>query len=201
MKTKVLCLNHHHHLPLNITKSPWTNPRFTRSSTLIIPITTTRTPTYKTLKLNAESKGFGQTDDNLTRKKTKSNNNSNNNNSMFRDDMNYDDDDDKDEKIPDVVFERIIGRILLYVGAPMGTGLVLLQLFNVLKEKHLWDAPIWVPALTTLITFGASTLGVAYGALSTSWDPNNKGSILGIQEARQNWDDMWLADQEQQDTN
>ncbi|KAL1059530.1 hypothetical protein V6Z11_1Z031600 [Gossypium hirsutum] len=97
----------------------------------------------------------------------------------------------EDEKIPQVVFERMIARILVSVGVPMATGLALLHLFGVAKEQNLWDAPLWLPFLTTLITFGASTLGIAYGTLSASWDPKKKGSLLGLEEAQRNWVEMW----------
>ncbi|PWA93032.1 hypothetical protein CTI12_AA075800 [Artemisia annua] len=39
-----------------------------------------------------------------------------------------------------------------------------------------------------------STLGIAYGTLSTSWDADNKGSILGFEEAKENWVKMWEED-------
>ncbi|XP_052206798.1 uncharacterized protein PAM68-like [Diospyros lotus] len=96
-----------------------------------------------------------------------------------------------DEKIPKVVFERMIGRILFYVGAPMAAGIALLQVFNVVKEQRLWEVPKWVPFLTTFVTFGASALGIAYGTLSASWDPEEEGSVLGFEEAQKNWVEMW----------
>ncbi|XP_057462218.1 uncharacterized protein PAM68-like [Actinidia eriantha] len=104
--------------------------------------------------------------------------------------------DDDDEKIPEVVFERMIARILFYVGAPMATGIAFLQVFGVLKEQNLWDVPIWLPFLTTFVTFGASALGIAYGTLSTSWDPKRKGSLLGFEEAQKNWVDMWREEED-----
>lgn len=101
-----------------------------------------------------------------------------------------------DEKIPEVVFERMIGRILFYVGAPLATGIVLLRVFDVLKEQHVWDVPLWFAFLTTFITFGASALGIAYGTLSTSWDAEKKGSLLGFEEAQKNWTDIWREEEE-----
>ncbi|KAI3762492.1 hypothetical protein L1987_52922 [Smallanthus sonchifolius] len=98
---------------------------------------------------------------------------------------------DADDKIPDVVMQRIIVRILFNVGVPLVTGLGLLQVFSVIKEQNLWQIPRWLPFLTTFITFGASTLGIAYGTLSTSWDAENKGSVLGFEEAKKNWVQMW----------
>ncbi|KAK3037241.1 hypothetical protein RJ639_030134 [Escallonia herrerae] len=103
--------------------------------------------------------------------------------------------DDEDDKIPDVVLNRMIVRILFYVGAPLATGLVLLQVFGLIKEQHWWNVPVWLPFLTTFLTFGASTVGIAYGTLSTSWNPDEKGSLLGIEEAQKNWVEMWKDDE------
>lgn len=76
----------------------------------------------------------------------------------------------------------------------MGIGLVLLQVFSILKESNLLNLPNWVPFLTTFVTFGSSSLGIAYGTLSTSWDPEDKGSVLGFDEAKRNWVEMWKED-------
>ncbi|PON58206.1 hypothetical protein PanWU01x14_168050 [Parasponia andersonii] len=101
-----------------------------------------------------------------------------------------------DEEIPQVVFDRMIVRILVSVGTPMATGLALLKIFSIFKEQGLWDAPIWLPLLTTLLTFGVSSFGIAYGALSTSWDERSKGSLLGLEEVQRNWVEMWREEDE-----
>ena len=98
---------------------------------------------------------------------------------------------DDDDEIPQEVFNRIIVRILVSVGFPMGLGLAILHVIGVLKEQHLWDVPMWLPFLTTFLTFGASTLGIAYGTLSTSLDAERKGSLLGLEEVEKNWVEMW----------
>ncbi|XVF09950.1 hypothetical protein REPUB_Repub07fG0141500 [Reevesia pubescens] len=131
-----------------------------------------------TWKVQANGKGFASTPP-ATVKENAANKNSNKNNN------------DEDEQVPQVVFERMIARILVSVGVPLGTGLALLHLFGVAKEQNLWDVPLWLPFLTTFITFGASTLGIAYGTLSASWDPEKKGSFLGLEEAQRNWVEMW----------
>ncbi|XWS50447.1 hypothetical protein CRYUN_Cryun12cG0088600 [Craigia yunnanensis] len=127
-----------------------------------------------TRKLQANAKGFANTQP-ATAKENSDNKNNNND----------------DEQVPQVVFERMIARILVSVGVPLATGLALLHLFAVAKDQNLWDVPLWLPFLTTFITFGASTLGIAYGTLSASWDPEKKGSILGFEEAQRNWVEMW----------
>ncbi|ERN06137.1 hypothetical protein AMTRI_Chr06g192620 [Amborella trichopoda] len=96
-----------------------------------------------------------------------------------------------DDEIPQVVLDRMLRRIVFYVGAPMGLGLGLLWAFDTLKNGGVWDAPMWLPLLTVLLGFGTSALGVAYGTLSASWDPSEEGSLLGWKEAQKNWPVLW----------
>ena len=103
---------------------------------------------------------------------------------------------DGDDEIPKEVFNRIIVRILVSVGVPMGLGLALLYVFGELKERGIWDMPMWIPFLTTFLTFGASTLGIAYGTLSTSLDAEREGSFLGLNEVQKNWVEMWKEEDE-----
>ncbi|CAN4087685.1 unnamed protein product [Withania somnifera] len=133
-----------------------------------------------TWRLHAEAKGFG----NAAAKIQKPDASKRRNNTS----------DDNDEKIPKEIWERIIGRILFYVGAPLVVGVILLQIFDIVKQHKLLELPIWLPFLTTFITFGSSALGAAYGTLSASWDPEKQGSFLGIEEAQKNWVDMWAED-------
>ncbi|XP_031484163.1 uncharacterized protein PAM68-like [Nymphaea colorata] len=100
-----------------------------------------------------------------------------------------------DDEIPQVVFERMIRRILFYVGAPMATGVGLLYLLDRVKSNHILDVPLWVPFMVILIGFGTSALGIAYGTLSTSWDPEKEGSLLGWEEAQKNWPMLWEEDE------
>ncbi|KAA3476431.1 protein PAM68, chloroplastic [Gossypium australe] len=60
----------------------------------------------------------------------------------------------EDEEVPQVVFERMMARILASVGVPMATGLALLHLFGVAKERNLWDVPLWLPFLATNSSYG-----------------------------------------------
>lgn len=107
---------------------------------------------------------------------------------------------EEDDKIPDIVWERMISRILWYVGVPLLMGFALLQAFSIIKEQKLWDVPIWLPYLTTLITFGASALGIAFGSLSTSLDPDEEGSTLGLEQFEKNWTEMWKEEDESGET-
>ncbi|KAL6320878.1 hypothetical protein AAG906_008878 [Vitis piasezkii] len=168
----------------HITKpSPW-NPR---APTPIATKDLNLRP--RNWKLHAEAKGFGVAPGTILEKKTAQKE------TVPRKNSGNGDDDD-DEKIPQVVFDRMIVRILFFVGAPMGIGVALLNLFGAVKDQHLWDVPVWLPFLTTFIAFGASALGIAYGTLSTSWDAEKKGSLLGLEEAQQNWVDVWKEEED-----
>lgn len=139
-------------------------------------------------KLHANAKGFGSTPVPAAIQESsiinKTSNKNNNNKST------------EDEEIPQVVVNRIIVRILVSVGAPMALGLASLHFFGLIREQQLWDVPVWIPFMTAFLTFGTSAFGIAYGALSSSLDPNKKGSFLGFEEAQLNWVEMWKEEDE-----
>ncbi|XP_010261351.1 PREDICTED: uncharacterized protein PAM68-like [Nelumbo nucifera] len=145
----------------------------------------------RTWKLNAGAKGFGSQAAVTVSERRRSQNGNGSDKTSGGDN----DDDDDDDKIPSVVFERMIVRILFYVGTPMAIGVALLPVFETLKDRHIWDVPLWLPFLTTLVAFGTSALGIAYGTLSTSWDPDKKGSLLGWEEAQKNWPELWREEE------
>ncbi|OAY30327.1 uncharacterized protein PAM68-like [Manihot esculenta] len=138
----------------------------------------------RTRKLQAHAKGFTSRKPPRMEERTTHNDIKQNTNS------------DDDDEIPEEVVYRVIKRILVSVGAPMALGLALLKFFGTVKEQGIWDVPLWLPFTTTFLTFGTSALGIAYGALSTSLDPNEKGSLLGIEEVQQNWVEMWKEEDE-----
>ncbi|CAN6294487.1 unnamed protein product [Urochloa humidicola] len=98
---------------------------------------------------------------------------------------------DPDDELPQPVFDRILRRILFAVGVPMASGVALLNAYDALKRGGGVEVPSWVPLLTILVAFGTSAMGIAYGTLSASWDPNREGSLLGIDEVRANWPVLW----------
>ncbi|XP_030533137.1 uncharacterized protein PAM68-like [Rhodamnia argentea] len=153
-----------------------------------IPPNRRRPPPLKPWKLDAKAKGFagpprppGKARPTAGRPDTSK--------------SNYDDGED-DDQIPQAVFGRMIGRILAFVGVPMATGVALLNVFGAIKERELWDVPRWLPFLMTLLCFGASALGIAYGTLSSSWDPDKSGSVLGLDEAQRNWAEIWKEEEQ-----
>ncbi|XP_047093703.1 protein PAM68, chloroplastic-like [Lolium rigidum] len=104
-----------------------------------------------------------------------------------------------DDEIPQVVFDRILKRILFTVGIPMASGVALLNIYDALKRGGGLEVPSWVQLLTILLSFGTSAGGIAYGTLSTSWDPDKEGSLLGIDELQTNWPELWKEDDKKDD--
>ncbi|KAF8698495.1 hypothetical protein HU200_035237 [Digitaria exilis] len=99
--------------------------------------------------------------------------------------------DEDDEEVPQPVFDRILRRILFFVGVPMASGVSLLKGYDALKREQGVDVPAWLPLLTILLAFGTSALGIAFGTLSASWDPDREGSLLGFDEVTANWPVLW----------
>lgn len=97
----------------------------------------------------------------------------------------------EDDEIPQVVLDRMLRRILISVGTPMASGFGLVYLEELVKKGGLWEVPAWLPLLTILLSFGTSGMGIAYGTLSSSWDPEKEGSLLGWEQAQKNWPELW----------
>ncbi|KAI9085188.1 hypothetical protein K1719_032821 [Acacia pycnantha] len=149
--------------------------------------TNTNTIVKHKFKPHTNAKGFSASDGSIKTTSKKANDNDDNNKKKKN---------DEDDEIPQEVYNRMIVRILVSVGLPMGLGLAFLQIFGVLKEKQIWDVPLWLPFTTSLFTFGASALGIAYGSLSTSFDAERKESLLGFEEVQRNWVEMWKEENE-----
>uniref|UniRef100_A0A7N0UX28 Protein PAM68, chloroplastic n=1 Tax=Kalanchoe fedtschenkoi TaxID=63787 RepID=A0A7N0UX28_KALFE len=110
-----------------------------------------------------------------------------------------DDDDDEEEEeaedsvIPEVVTNRMMGRIGLSVGIPLFIGLLFFPFFYYLKVVLKIDIPSFIPVMVSFVFFGAALAGVSYGIVSTSWDPLREGSLLGWNEAQRNWPVFWSS--------
>ncbi|KAF2315562.1 hypothetical protein GH714_040070 [Hevea brasiliensis] len=162
--------------------SPLARPTLSASPGKSVPNSPAAHYSPSSHRLHGNAKGFASSKPPLTEDGTRNINEQNNS--------------DHDDEIPKEVFNRITKRILVSVGAPMAPGLAVLKFFGTVKEQGIWDVPLWLPFTTTFLTLGTSALGIAYGALSTSLDPNKKGSLLGLEEAQRNWAEMWKEEDE-----
>ncbi|MEM8604316.1 MAG: PAM68 family protein [Cyanobacteria bacterium P01_H01_bin.121] len=90
-------------------------------------------------------------------------------------------------RIPDKVGRRMISRMMIFSGLPtfMGVGVFVLSYFIV--TQGLLELPNTAVLLTSLLCFGLGVVGLSYGVLSSSWDEEMAGSLLGVAEFQTNF--------------
>lgn len=95
--------------------------------------------------------------------------------------------------IPDAVSKRMIKRMALFSGIPTALGMssFLVSYFAV---SNAWvDLPTVAVLVISLGFFGLGVLGLSYGVLSTSWDEDRAGGLLGWSEFTTNFGRMTQA--------
>lgn len=88
--------------------------------------------------------------------------------------------------LPQVVADRMIRRIAGFAGVPLGGLFVFFGAYFVAKYKYDISVIPVVVAYTTLGCIGSAGVGITYGIMSSSWDPENEGTALGFKEAQVN---------------
>ena len=89
-------------------------------------------------------------------------------------------------EVSPVVNSRMFRRILAFSGVPIAAGIALFPAFYYLKTVAGVDVPTWVVYFVQSITWGGGLAGISYGILSSSWDPDREGTLLGGSEFRAN---------------
>lgn len=167
-----------HKIPIRLSQIPLL--RFPSQTTLHSPTT---------LLALKSPRGFGPSPNQSSKKKKK----------KKRADAAEDRDDDEEEEeyrddtIPEIVTNRMMKRMGLSIGIPLGIGLLFFPFFYYLKVVLKIDVPSWVPVIVSFFFFGSALLGVSYGIVSSSWDPLREGSLLGWNEAEKNWPVFWQS--------
>mmetsp|Transcript_9775 Transcript_9775/g.14908 ORF Transcript_9775/g.14908 Transcript_9775/m.14908 type:complete len:222 (-) Transcript_9775:4828-5493(-) len=89
-------------------------------------------------------------------------------------------------RIPDAVANRMAIRMAILGGVPVFGGLALFIFFylSATKNDNVFQ-PTAVAAATTA-PWILGLLGIGYGALSASWDDDEPGSLLGVDEFKTN---------------
>ncbi len=103
-----------------------------------------------------------------------------------------DDDDDgyttsSDGTMPEVVAARMGRRIALFGGIPFTLLFGFFATYFVLTYKFEIRVIPAVVAYSTLVLIGVAGVGITYGIFSSSWDPEEEGSALGVDEAKVNF--------------
>ena len=88
--------------------------------------------------------------------------------------------------VPELVADRMIGRIAAFFGIPVFGGLaIFVGAFFYSKQTDTVIQPS-VIAYATQVPFVLGLVGITYGILSASWEPESDGSILGVGEFKTN---------------
>ena len=53
------------------------------------------------------------------------------------------------------------------------------------------DLPMGLVYTVQSLIFGAGFLGISWGVLSASWDPQRKGGVFGVDEVKRNFPVLW----------
>ncbi len=89
--------------------------------------------------------------------------------------------------VPEMVADRMIGRIATFFGVPVFGGLaIFVGAFFYSKQTDTVIQPSII-AYATQVPFVLGLLGITYGIMSASWEPDRDGSALGVDEFKTNF--------------
>jgi len=92
--------------------------------------------------------------------------------------------DEADPRIAD----RMLSRILIFSGTPLFLTFVVPGIFYYLTKIR--DPPMEIPTstvyLVSALIFSQAIFGITYGIISTSSNPEDEGSLLGLKEFKEN---------------
>ncbi|MGD1805691.1 PAM68 family protein [Dapis sp. BLCC M126] len=95
-----------------------------------------------------------------------------------------------ENSIPEVVSRRMISRMVLLSGTPLLFSLLTFVFSYFIIINDIFILPNQAVLLVSVGFFGLSVIGLSYGLFSASWDEDKKGSILGWQEVKINFQRM-----------
>ncbi|PSO52716.1 MAG: DUF3464 domain-containing protein [Cyanobacteria bacterium QS_7_48_42] len=88
--------------------------------------------------------------------------------------------------IPEAVNKRMVRRMALFCGIPTASGVASFFVFYWIVVNDWFKLPTTAVLLVSMGLFGLGVLGLSYGIISTSWDEQRVGSLLGWEEFTQN---------------
>lgn len=91
-----------------------------------------------------------------------------------------------ESSIPAPVSDRMVRRVVWLAGVPSLLGIGAFFINYYLLINKILILPTWVTLVETLALFGVGFVGISYGVLSASWEPEEAGSWLGWREFRAN---------------
>jgi len=91
-----------------------------------------------------------------------------------------------DGVMPEVVSNRMLKRVIPFAGLPVIGAFLLFFGFWYANTQMGMDLPPSAVAYSTQALFFLSFAGISWGVMSTSWDEESEGSLLGADEVRKN---------------
>jgi len=88
--------------------------------------------------------------------------------------------------MPEVVSQRMLRRVVPFAGLPVFGGIVTFAGFYYANTQLELDLPPQIVAYATQALLLLSFAGITYGVMSTSWDEDEEGSLLGFENVRPN---------------
>lgn len=89
---------------------------------------------------------------------------------------------DRSSGIPEVVSQRMGRRMAVFSGVPSFLGMATFVVSYYLVSQQHYELPNSAVLLVSLGFFGLGVVGLSYGLLSASWDPEQVGSLLGTEQ-------------------
>lgn len=100
----------------------------------------------------------------------------------------------KEERaIPEIVSNRMVRRMALLCGVPSALGMLTFIVSYWIVINEMFELPNTAVVLVSLGFFGLGVLGLSYGVLSASWDPEVSGTVVGWSEFTTNLGRMTAA--------
>jgi len=88
--------------------------------------------------------------------------------------------------IPEKVAQRMGSRMLPFVGIPLFGGMGAFVAFWYMATYRDMEFQPALVAASTIVLLGVSLVGITYSMMSTSWDSDREGSLLGTDEFGKN---------------
>lgn len=100
----------------------------------------------------------------------------------------------KEERaIPEIVSNRMVRRMAILCGIPSALGMLTFIVSYWIVINEMFELPNTAVVLVSLGFFGLGVLGLSYGVLSASWDPEVSGTVVGWGEFTTNLGRMTQA--------
>lgn len=92
--------------------------------------------------------------------------------------------------MPEVVGDRMLKRMIFFLGVPLFGGIAAFVAFIVAARNFDTVIKPTTVAATTQAIFALGVVGITYGPLSASWDEDREGSLLGFEEVGKNLESL-----------